>query len=519
VSGGQSRILLATIVVIGAFLRLWDIGSQPLWSDEALTAVIAHAPPWALATKPIDPSGPIYYWVHRLFVPESGGPAAMRAISALCGILIIPMTYALGRQLLERKGSLLAAALVSLSFPLIDYSQEARAYSLLTLLFCVAGWLAMRAASEENATNRRWLLAEFCVVSTAALYTHFVAFLFTASILLVFPGMIGRPALRRGEVYATIAGVALLGAAEAWRIFTYAKVGSGFNWLQQCSIAECSSLLAREWLPGATTGLVGLALLALFAAGMFYARHQFATMWRSRPAALAVLLVWLAQPFFLWVFGLIFTPVLMQRTMLPSWPAFALMLAFVLGAFSGRAWLIAAFGSLLLYAGTLVLTGLSRPKEEWSEMAEQVSRTNSGAVIVCAHWKAPAALAALRRSPRPMLVYRHEQWQLVGGDHADAWPKRYADAFWLREIGLRQSSPQTLGRSLINLRSVTLLESECSDTALIKALDRLNGRLVGSWRSDARIERGSAFGQPAPISVKALEFSEPVQLRVLRLKN
>ena len=62
------------------------------------------------------------------------GLIAVRSISLAAGMLTLPVVYAIGRMMFSRAGALLATALVALSPPLIDYSQEARAYSLLVLL-------------------------------------------------------------------------------------------------------------------------------------------------------------------------------------------------------------------------------------------------------------------------------------------------------------------------------------------------------------------------------------------------
>jgi mannosyltransferase len=509
------------IVVVGAALRLWNIGGSPLWSDEALTAVIAQAPAWALATKPLDPSGPVYYWLHQLFVPGDAGPTAMRAISALCGILVIPMTYGIGRELADAKSALLAAALVSLSFPLIDHAQEARSYSLLTLLFCGVAWLAMRAAREEEVARRRLFLASMAAAAVAALYTHFIAFLFVGSVLLVLPAIVGRPesGLRRGEVYAVIVAVALFAAPEVRRTLVYITETNGFGWLRALSLRELVSLLAREWLPRTTEGaLPAMALCTLLAAAVFHARKKLADAWSQRPG-FPLLLVWLLQPLLLWAFSAIFAPVLMLRTIVPAWPAFALTLALALSGFGLRAWMAAAGASIALYTASLFLSGLSRPKEDWAGAARQITRSGADAVFVCAHWKASALLSALRHSPRPVLVFRAGGWRIVGGDRAGHWPRQYARSIWLAEMKRWLGPAPPTERVATELRSAILVESECIDPGAVAAVAELRGAVASEWLSGKRENFDPALGEPAPISVKTLDFGAPVRLNVVRSKD
>ena len=127
-------VLLAGVMLAGFALRTVAIGRQGLWTDEALTLVIAHLPVWDMITKPTDPTPFLYYALHKWFVPDGAGVIGARSVSLAAGMLTLPVVYAIGRMIFSRAGALLATALVALSAPLLDYSQEARARSLLGLL-------------------------------------------------------------------------------------------------------------------------------------------------------------------------------------------------------------------------------------------------------------------------------------------------------------------------------------------------------------------------------------------------
>jgi mannosyltransferase len=117
---------LVLITLAGFLLRIAEAGDQPLWSDEALTLVLAKWPVEDLLLRPIDPTPGLYYLLHQWLITDSAGLVAIRGISIVAGTLSSPAIYAIGRSAIGRSGGLLSAALLALSPALIDYSDEAR---------------------------------------------------------------------------------------------------------------------------------------------------------------------------------------------------------------------------------------------------------------------------------------------------------------------------------------------------------------------------------------------------------
>src|SRR6185437_10957473 len=82
---------------------------------------------------------PLYYcvaWVWaRLFGDHEAG---LRSLSAVAGVLVVPIAYGLGARLIGRRAGLIAAALTACNPLLVWYSQEARSYSMLVLLSAVS---------------------------------------------------------------------------------------------------------------------------------------------------------------------------------------------------------------------------------------------------------------------------------------------------------------------------------------------------------------------------------------------
>ena len=108
---------------------------------------------------------PLLYWlttaVLRL-LPEH--EVTLRLVSALAGVLAVPLMVALGRVVRLSGAGLWAALLLAVSSFHIRYSQEARHYALLLLFGLLATVLLLRAL--ERGRSRDWL-AYGCLLYTS----------------------------------------------------------------------------------------------------------------------------------------------------------------------------------------------------------------------------------------------------------------------------------------------------------------------------------------------------------------
>jgi mannosyltransferase len=124
------------VTVLGAFLRFYHIGVKSLWIDEAFSFRSTQLPLsqiWG-AQALVEPNPPLYYTLLKLWILCFGeSETALRSLSAVNGILTIPLIYVLGRALGKQQLGFIAALLLAISPINIKFSQEARGYSLLTL--------------------------------------------------------------------------------------------------------------------------------------------------------------------------------------------------------------------------------------------------------------------------------------------------------------------------------------------------------------------------------------------------
>lgn len=183
--------ILLLIVIIGAALRLYQLGKDSLWLDCAYTAVISVdsfsniMKYYALDTHP-----PLYYLLEHISIvlQQSISEFSLRIMSAIIGILTIPVFYLIGKEASNETTGLLMAAMVCLSQFAIHYSREARMYALVLLFCSLAFWCWLRYRKDIQ-----WYhLLGFSVFSALAIWSQFMAVLPFIILCLFLPRWLDR---------------------------------------------------------------------------------------------------------------------------------------------------------------------------------------------------------------------------------------------------------------------------------------------------------------------------------------
>jgi mannosyltransferase len=166
----QTGLWLALVVLVGTLLRFAGLGTESIWLDEATSLMIARMDltsvvAWAAA----DIHPPLYYLTLHFWLVCGDSEFAIRALSAVLGVLTIVILYALARELFDPEVGLLSALLLALSPMHIWYSQEARMYAMVAAWSLLASYFLVLALRRQRA--RYWL--GYVVASALALYTHY----------------------------------------------------------------------------------------------------------------------------------------------------------------------------------------------------------------------------------------------------------------------------------------------------------------------------------------------------------
>jgi uncharacterized membrane protein len=168
--------VVAGLTALAAAVRFSTLGLQSYHHDEIVTASRILRDGFWHAMDAVgfsESAPPLYYALAWLWTQVTGtGELGLRSVSALAGVLAVPVAYLLGVELRDRRTGIAAAALVAVNPMLVWYSQEARAYSLFALLTAVSLLCFLRAL--RPGASRQVVL--WGVFSGLALATHYFAF-------------------------------------------------------------------------------------------------------------------------------------------------------------------------------------------------------------------------------------------------------------------------------------------------------------------------------------------------------
>jgi hypothetical protein len=132
----QRLSLILLILLLAAAIRISNVNSRPVWTDEGWSTWAAsdHDISAVLDKVVSDRHPPLYFLSLSAWWTVAGGSRlALRFLSIAGGLLTIAATYRIGADWLGRRAALYAAAFVAVLDVAVYYSQEIRHYGWLTL--------------------------------------------------------------------------------------------------------------------------------------------------------------------------------------------------------------------------------------------------------------------------------------------------------------------------------------------------------------------------------------------------
>lgn len=157
-------ILLLAIAVRLCFLF------QPMRWDEATTFInYASKPLYKGLSDYSLPNNHLFhtFLVNGAYILLGNKPWIIRLPALIAGILVVPASYLVTRVFYNKEAALLAAGIVASSPALIEYSTNARGYTLVCLIFLLI--LALGASLKQTRNLAAWFL--FFLLSVIGFYT------------------------------------------------------------------------------------------------------------------------------------------------------------------------------------------------------------------------------------------------------------------------------------------------------------------------------------------------------------
>ncbi len=484
-TSGHTRVVLLALVVAAVaatagMARLVGLDHLVVWHDEVFTLIRAFGYPQAEVQQAIfsgrllepgfllgfqapDPArgwdatlaafmehpehAPLYYALVRLAaeLPAPWTPEPMtaaRGVSALFGLILIPAVYWLMRELFGRSAAPWVAALLVACSPLqFLYAQEARQYSLWTLMVVLSSAALVRALSSARGANGAggksgraagdWWL--YGLLVTLGLYSHLLfALMLPVHAAYLYLARRDEPLGATARPWTLAVGASLV-AFGPWLLVVLTRreqAGYHTEWMArpiglQRILEEWATHLTRMFVDLSPSGSGWWALLLIPAAWalLHFLRRA------PRPAA------WLLAGMALIYVGVVLGPDLILggsrsqhvRYALPSVLAVQLMAAWVIGegldARSYRTRTVAA-GTLALLAvlGGLSIIGIQRADTWWTK---NFSASNGEVARILNRSERPLVLASdsgVGTGELISLAYRLDPQVRIWGERGAAAP-------------------------------------------------------------------------------------------------
>lgn len=204
--------ILLGVIILGAFLRFWNLDLKPLWMDEVITAIFSLGKNYK--DLPLDTVFPLtnlteiftyqsgkschdiaanlteqsthpplffctmYTWL-GWWQPLRNWIAELRFLPALFGVATIFVIYWVNRIAFSPQAGLAAAACMAVSPFAVYLSQEARHYTLPMLLISLALLLEMQIQQDifRYQKIRIWVWCSWAIVNSISLYVHYFCIL------------------------------------------------------------------------------------------------------------------------------------------------------------------------------------------------------------------------------------------------------------------------------------------------------------------------------------------------------
>jgi mannosyltransferase len=180
---------LAVLTVAALILRLISLNSKGLWLDEAWSAY------WAAETlrhlTKVFLQGAmnmalyhvILHWWSQLV---GSSEISLRLPSVIFATATVPLIYALGAELCDRRVGLMAALLLTVNVSCIQFAQQARSYAMVVMLATLFSLLFVQCVKQGSLA--RYLA--YTIAGTLCAYAHLFGVLMMAShylALFLFP--------------------------------------------------------------------------------------------------------------------------------------------------------------------------------------------------------------------------------------------------------------------------------------------------------------------------------------------
>jgi len=480
------QLSIVGLIAVGTILRVYALGAQSLWFDEAITvnaamAVLEHG-------RPVFPSGYTYWraFPHTLVVSTSMAVFgttewAARFPSVLFGAGTILVTYWLGREASGPRVGLLAAGLLTFATWEIAWSRQARMYQFFQLLYGLAILLVLRADTQEDLDIHR--LGVLVVVIGLAAATHPIGYILlpvTVAYLSVTAVVDGQLTVRSTSSVVGVAvvltilfelvGPGITGALETvtatdvdyWDTYVSWGIDEFHAFFYLAAVGAAITVYTRA----RRAGFLYMLAVAPPALILSFSTQLFATRY-----------LYFALPFLvIWATIAVVYAATQVSTLWPSTPLSEISIQQVRSIVS-----ILLIGSLMIGGGFTVAPqqeyqlGINAPQPEFAEAYEYVNQNRAPDDVIITGWTAPGVYYA-----GGVDYWLAHDLTGTGGSYTVSGRERYSGAEPIRSAEALTATLNESGEAWVVLDQATYLRQSEQTQRVISRELRVANQTAGT---------------------------------------
>jgi len=163
--------LLALIIILGLFLRVFPAFKLEIWFDEAYTVFTSNQPFWRLIwLEPVHP--PLFYWLIKIWSQIRTDVFFLRIPSLIFSFFNFLLIYLIAKEIKFNKYfPTLTVLFFTLSHLNIEESFQIRMYALVLMLMLLSFWAFLKILF--NSQGLKFYLFVFCLVNFLGLFTDY----------------------------------------------------------------------------------------------------------------------------------------------------------------------------------------------------------------------------------------------------------------------------------------------------------------------------------------------------------
>jgi len=365
-------LILLLSIFLGGFLRLYDLGAESIWLDEANTVYVSGQ---SLSSIIIDYSPPLYFIItHFWTVVFGSSELAIRFPSAVFGIISIFLMYKIGYHLFNQKIGLISSFLLSISSFAIWHSQDARYYSLLLLLTLLSFYFFIQILKS----NSKWYYLGYALANILLVYNHLFGVFVIISQVFYF-ALFWK---KYGQQRLKFAAMQIASMLALIPLMVHVIGGGSLmpGWLSEPSFMSILNTLSEfsGWYTAGLFLFVAFSILSVIGIlSIRWFKGRSGTRFESIEE-ITLLLIWFSFPIIIpFLLSYILNPMYTDRYLIAALPAFLLLTAkgiVGINTLIGESLNNKFTYGIIIFIALISLVGLSQyyiepTKEQWRETA------------------------------------------------------------------------------------------------------------------------------------------------------